>query len=195
MQAHYERAITPFEYVAHSPGVLRDEMRCRELPGLGLAEVTSYGVSTRRTAQHLVNDDLGFYITLSGRRVVRQRGREGVAEAGQAMLSDGGEASEGAVEASRFIVFRVPRKAVASSVAAIDDKVARPIRHDSAALQLLTGYAGVLRPGQRLATPDAQRVAVKHVYDLIALALGPTRDAAAMADIGGVRAARRQAVI
>ena len=39
-------------------------------------------------------------------------------------------------------------------------------------------------------TPELQQLAVTHVYDLLALALGATRDAAAIAVGRGVRAAR-----
>jgi AraC-like DNA-binding protein len=39
-------------------------------------------------------------------------------------------------------------------------------------------------------TPELQQLAVTHVYDLLAVALGATRDAAAMAAGRGVRAAR-----
>jgi AraC-like DNA-binding protein len=62
-------------------------------------------------------------------------------------------------------------------------------RHTEA-LNLLTNYARPLLDDQTLATPDLRRLVVAHVHDLIALALGATRDAADVARCGGVQAAR-----
>jgi AraC-like DNA-binding protein len=47
---------------------------------------------------------------------------------------------------------------------------------------------------QSLATPELHSLVVDHVYDLVALALGATRDAAAIANGRGVRAARLHAI-
>jgi AraC-like DNA-binding protein len=195
MQELYERTIMRFEYVSFSGSPVREDMRCRELPGLGLADITSLGVSTRRTPRHVVNDDLGLCITLSGQRLMRQRGREGLTEAGDALLLDGGEPSESSMSASRLFNLRLPRKAIAGSVKDLDDKVARPIRRDCQALKLLTGFADVLQSAPALATPETQRLTVKHVYDLVALALGATRERAEAAEQGGMRAARQQAIL
>jgi transcriptional regulator GlxA family with amidase domain len=84
----------------------------------------------------------------------------------------------------------VPRKPIAALVAGLDDCVARPIRRDTEALRLLAGYAGLLEDRHAMATPELRRLAVTHVYDLVALALGATRDATEAAKLGGVRAAR-----
>ena len=47
---------------------------------------------------------------------------------------------------------------------------------------------------QSLATPELRSLVVNHVYDLVALALGATRDAAEMANGRGMRAARLHAI-
>ena len=52
------------------------------------------------------------------------------------------------------------------------------------------GYLATANDVQGLITPELQRLAVTHVYDLLALALGATRDAAATAKGRRVRAAR-----
>jgi AraC-like DNA-binding protein len=66
----------------------------------------------------------------------------------------------------------------------------RPIPRDTEALQLLTRYIRIFDDLQSLATPELRGLVVNHVYDLVALALGATRDAAATANGRGVRAAR-----
>lgn len=45
-----------------------------------------------------------------------------------------------------------------------------------------------------LSSPELSRLVVKQVYDLVALAIGPTRDAAEIAGGRGVRAARLRAI-
>ena len=61
-------------------------------------------------------------------------------------------------------------------------------------MQLLTGYAAMLYDSRAIATPAAVGLAVKHVYDLMALAIGPGKDAAEASRAGGARAARLRAI-
>ena len=58
------------------------------------------------------------------------------------------------------------------------------------ALKLLVDYLQIARDREALTTPDLQRIAVAHIYDLLAVALGATRDAAEIAHGSGMRAAR-----
>ena len=69
----------------------------------------------------------------------------------------------------------------------------RRILRETEALRMLRQY---LRAMQELdlATPDMQRLSVAHVYDLVALRLGATRDAKAAAEDRGVRAARLRGI-
>jgi len=75
----------------------------------------------------------------------------------------------------------------------LDAALCRPIPADNAALRLLTHYIGILDETDTLAT-DAQRHAVAHVHDLVALALGATRDGAEIAKARGARAARLRVI-
>ena len=69
----------------------------------------------------------------------------------------------------------------------------RRIPRETAALGLLKRYLDLL--GQEaLATPELQHVAVSHIYDLAAVALGATRDAAEAAAGRGLAAARLTAI-
>jgi AraC-like DNA-binding protein len=56
-------------------------------------------------------------------------------------------------------------------------------------LQLLTRYLGILQEAGTFAVPELRRQAVLHIHDLIALAIGATRDAAEIAKGRGARAA------
>jgi AraC-like DNA-binding protein len=55
-------------------------------------------------------------------------------------------------------------------------------------------YLNLLKADHTLTTPELRRAVVTHVYDLVALALGATRDTTAQARTGGVRAARLNAI-
>jgi hypothetical protein len=58
---------------------------------------------------------------------------------------------------------------------------------------VLANYVGVLMDDQALAT-ELRRLVVTQIYDLVALAIGAGRDAAAIAEGHGVRAARLRAI-
>jgi AraC-like DNA-binding protein len=96
--------------------------------------------------------------------------------------------------AFRMTTLKIPRAALGRSLRDADGCFARPVPAGSAALQLLLGYLNVLRRDLSAPTPELQRLAADHVYDLLALALGATRDAAENARQRGVRAARLEAI-
>jgi len=62
-------------------------------------------------------------------------------------------------------------------------------------LRLLPGYIDLLtRDPALMETAEMRRVAVHHIHDLVAMALGATRDAAEIAMGRGLRAARMRAI-
>ena len=70
----------------------------------------------------------------------------------------------------------------------------RRIPSELPALRLLRSYLTTAWDEQVDAGPDVQRALVAHVYDLMAAMMGPTRDAAALAQERGVAAARLYAI-
>jgi AraC-like DNA-binding protein len=188
----YGRTIVRFDVEPAPDAPLHLEARFHALPGLGLAFAHGSASRIRRTPKHVVNDDL---ILRMGGGTFFQRGRETILGEGDAILATGAEVSASVMSKSQLINFRVPYKAMKPLVADLEDRIARPIQRDTPALSLLRGYVGLLQDEQALATPELCRSAVTHVYDLLALALGATRDAAETAKMRGVRAARLHAVI
>ncbi|HEY6258021.1 MAG TPA: helix-turn-helix transcriptional regulator, partial [Xanthobacteraceae bacterium] len=89
---------------------------------------------------------------------------------------------------------RLPFKSLAPICADLDRVLFRPISARTPALALLASYAAVLQDTQALATPELRRLVVAHMHDLVALAVGATRDAAETARGRGVRAARLRAI-
>src|SRR5262249_54463684 len=93
---------------------------------------------------------------------------------------------------SHWTSVTIPYAALAALVPNVNDAVMRiiPASH---ALSLLTGYVDLLMDSQDLATPELNRSAVSHAYDLAALVIGASRNAAIVAERRGVRAARSSA--
>jgi AraC-like DNA-binding protein len=65
---------------------------------------------------------------------------------------------------------------------------------NNGALQLLTSYVRIAWDDATVESRELQRTAVTHIHDLIALAVGATRDAAEVARGRGLSAARLKAV-
>ena len=86
----------------------------------------------------------------------------------------------------RRVLLRIPSRAIAPAVGDLDARILRRIPRETEALRLLRRYLDAMQDID-LADGDLQRLTVAHVYDLVALTLGATRDAAA-------RAARLRAV-
>jgi AraC-like DNA-binding protein len=76
----------------------------------------------------------------------------------------------------------------------LEDAIMRPLPRDGNALRLLQGYVRTLGRGAVPETPELRRLAASHVHDLLALAIGASRDAAAIAEGRGVRVARLHAI-
>jgi AraC-like DNA-binding protein len=76
----------------------------------------------------------------------------------------------------------------------IDDAVVRPIPRGTGALALLANYVGALIDDPLFSTPEMRRLIVAQLCDLVAITLGATHDAAAVAEGRGVRAARLRAI-
>lgn len=167
----------------------------RALPGLGVASGTSSGARYWRSRQLIRSDDLVFVINHDGTDRASMMGRETVVAPGQAVLfsagNTGGTTNRGF---SRFTTIRIPRSAIAPALRDVEAAILQPVAADNPALQLLGNYISVLNDANDLSTADASRLVVSHVHDLIALALGATRDGAELAGRRGLAAARRRAI-
>jgi AraC-like DNA-binding protein len=174
--------IEPIEDAFHT------DVRMRKVPGLGM--ITGSRSATFYRRNRIDNDDLVMSFGLGGGFEAMQFGRTETMRPGEAVVVTAG--APGHVRASsggRTITLCLPRAAAAHAVSALDAALCRRIPADNAALRLLTHYVGILDQTDMLAT-DAQRHAVAHVHDLVALTLGATRDGAEAAKARGAGAAR-----
>jgi AraC-like DNA-binding protein len=163
----------------------------RPLPGLSVIWSNSSPVRIGRTRQLIAdgNDDLIFQWS-TGAASGEQRGREFNLQPGDAVLlsccDPGGATLRSNCDA---ISLSVPRRALDHLLCDMEGCVARPVRGDPAALKLLRHYLAFLREQAPATSAALQQLAVSHVYDLLALVLGATRDAAENARGRGASAA------
>ncbi|HEY1631431.1 MAG TPA: AraC family transcriptional regulator [Rhizomicrobium sp.] len=190
------RKLLKLEVISPVEAPYRAHASLRLLSGLRFGS-GNFGASINRRGKSIVkddNDDFAMIINLEGELEARQRGREFTLDAGDAYLM---ACSEEGVYArptrGRVLFARFPHKAVAPLVPSLYDRVARPIPRSTEALNLLTSYFRVLEDNQALATPDLRALVTRHVYDLLALVLNPSRDQFEAAE-GGLRAGRLNAV-
>jgi AraC-like DNA-binding protein len=180
-----------------TPGVpLHYRMIAKALPGLIVSLFSVSPHTIRRTPELLAdgNDDVVFAAPPSFANRLSHRGRELSTIAGDAVLMSTADVMRVDVARSQGRMVTLSRRRLASLVPGLEDAFMRPVPRDSEALQLLTRYVRLFDEEQSLASPELRSLVVNHVYDLVALALGATRDAASIVKCRGVRAARLHAI-
>jgi AraC-like DNA-binding protein len=169
----------------------------RGLPDLSImsAEISEFRLARHSELLSDGNDDLRLAVNISGGETIAQRGREVALGAGDATLVSWAEVVTVVRPApGRFVGFHIPLGVLAALVPKVEDAVLRQIPSRTPALRLLRSYLGILAEDHALATPELRRLVVSHVHDLVALAIGATRDAEAVAQGRGARAARLRAI-
>ena len=165
-----------------------------QLPGLGVLFASSSPVHLSHTRELIKDDDLSFMAAPTCNWTASQLGRTTECGPGDGVLMNNAEVgSMKLAAASRFTTFRLPRAAIEPLVRDLDTAVARVIPAASIALRLLVGYLATTIDTEALVAPELQALVAAHVYDLLGVALGATRDATQLAMGRGVRAARLHA--
>ena len=193
LREHYGRTVLKAEIEAAEGVPFEARIASHILPDLHLLAGTLSPARITRTREHTAdgNDDLALVVSRTGTIAVTSRGRETLLGQGEAVLTS----SEDETTFERFSTgdsfsLRIPRSVLLPLVIDLDDAIMRPIPQDSGALRLLTAYAGALMDESSLATSPLRQLAVAHLHDLLALALGAPRDVAELANGRGVKAAR-----
>jgi AraC-like DNA-binding protein len=169
----------------------------RKFSNLGLLSGTVHGVRHEHARRDSGDgdDDFSFHINVSGDSLVAGARGETTLHDGDAMLLS--------YSVSRTIsrpkpvdhrVIRLPRSSLSPLVRNIDDAVLLPIPRGAGMLRLLQGYADAIFDDPALALPDIRLLVVTQLCDLVAVTLGARRDAIAVAEGRGVRAARLCAI-
>jgi AraC-like DNA-binding protein len=167
------------------------------LPGLNVGWCASAVPARWSRTTELVKDGddaLALIIPLAGAVLRSQRGRELEAKPGEGVAILHSEPGGIQFKELSDIALMAPRSALAPLVPDLEGAATRLVTSANDALRLLRVYVMGWRENFDIANPAVCRLAVTHVHDLMALALGATRDAAAIANERGVRAARLEAV-
>ena len=162
------------------------------LPGLGIAQIASSALRIERTRDMAADAtrDLVFAVVHEGSSSRVQRGHEVVVDGNGAFLSSSHDRVVTERTAARLTNYSLLSSDLAPAVADLDRAMLTAIPLDCEAIRLLTGYTSLLFSGGAPAEPRSRRLVVDHIHDLIALALGATRDAVEVATTRGLRAAR-----
>jgi AraC-like DNA-binding protein len=190
----FGRTICSLDIVPLEPETFSADATVCQLPGLGVLFAASGAMEVSHTRELIADDTISFMAAPNCRYTVSHLGRTVELEPGTGVLLNNAEVGRlRLVAASRFVTFSVPRAALAPLVPDLDATAARRIPANNAALKLLVDYLKSARDTEALITPELQHIAVTHIYDLLAAAVGATRDATEIAYSRGIRGARLRA--
>ena len=168
------------------------------LPGLVMASGTLQGSRVSRTRVHVEednSDDIALMMARKGPQLVSQRGCEVELCDGDAVLvSCADPASYAHPPPGDIVALRLPKSRFAPLVNGVQDRYLKKIPRDVPALRFLISYLEMAWDERTLSSPEMRHVVVSHVYDLMALMIGATRDAAQTAYGRGLRAALLDAI-
>jgi AraC-like DNA-binding protein len=192
----FERRGTRYEVEPLGGAPVEIDLTIHVLPGLNLLSARLLGARYRRMREsNDSTDDVGLMLNPGGTLHLSQRGKDIVLGEGEAtLLSLTDPMISVQPPPGRLVALRLPMQQLASRLTGAQDCIMRRISRDNPALRLLTSYIDVAEQRQTLADRGLQGVLVSHVYDLIAVTLGATRDAAEIAQGRGLRAARLHAL-
>lgn len=171
-------------------------MTVHGLPGLRFASMaSSMSVSLTRPKKMLSDqeDDICLIVSTGGPIAIEQRNQQSEANDGEAVLLVYREPATLRFLAMNYIAIRVPHAALAPLTRNIAADAGRRIRRDTAALNLLETYLRSLPA--RIADPQLKGLITTHIYDLMALAIGASREGAEIAAQRSLKAARLQAMM
>jgi AraC-like DNA-binding protein len=173
----------------------RADLTVRMLPGLAIASATNSPMRAGRTRELIADGDDSLLVQLfNGHAFGSHLGRDVAVGPGDAVVMSNADVGHFDFPSGpATLALRVPRHALEPLLRDRDAVLMRAVPRDTAALRLLIDYLGIVNSPAR-ASPELQHLMAVHVYDLLALALGATRDAAADAQGRGVRAARLRAI-
>ena len=165
------------------------------LPGLGVVATNLSPARCARTREVMRggNDNIRLVILKqsASSAPVAHLGRALTVEPGSAVVLSNCDYNEITFTAprTRMLALNFSRKALQPLLSDFDAVLAHTIPN-LGALPLLTSYIEALLRGPAPSALELQEMAVAHIYDLAALAMGATRDAAEIAKNRGLAAAR-----
>jgi AraC-like DNA-binding protein len=140
------------------------------------------------------DDNIALLIDRGGTAIFSQAGHEVALERRGGVAVVQAEPATMVFPHIRYMAVMAPLKALCPFTHSVEDRAGHHIPSNTEALRLLAGYVDLLRREPDLSDREAIAVVVTHIHDLMALALGATRDGTTLALGRGVRAARLKAM-
>lgn len=188
----FGRAILRLEMTPMGDQPLECEMLIRSLPDVGLAMGQLSPIRSHHP-ESLGDDGLVLAVMHRGHAEFVHGRHTAVVSAGHALLASSADAATFTGHTpTRLTNIRLKRELLGTHVVDPEGAIGLPIPGNQYALRLLLGYAEVLGDNEVAMDAQACRVVSANIYDLVALAIGGTRDVRAHA--GGVAAARLHAI-
>ncbi len=173
------------------------EITARALPDLAVSTLAFSAIRVERSRALIAdgNDSCLLSCIHSPGNTVTQRGREFTPPRGTGILLSMADPFTCATFSgiALGITISVPRKVLTAISPRIEDSFGRALIRNSEPFRLVRSYVGLLDQNQ-VASPGLRSLVVRHIHDLVALALGASNDAAEIANGRGLRAARLHAI-
>jgi AraC-like DNA-binding protein len=190
--------LTKYDVEPGPDGSLHVDGTLKVLPGLIMISGRGNGYRALRSHAAMAaeaSDDIALGINLGGPLQFSHGAQELV-------LGDGDAVLVSLADVYRFahrppgglLALRVPRGQISPLVTGVEDLCYRRIPAGLPALKFLRDYAKVVQGEPLVACPQLQQLIAKHVYDVMALAVGATRETTELAQGRGLRAARLHAI-
>jgi AraC-like DNA-binding protein len=193
----FARQMCHLEFEPLSDGPLDVDATLLALPGLSVGWCLSAMPACWSRTPELVKDGddaFALIMPLAGTMMRSQRGLDLDVKPGEGVGILHSEPGRIEFRELDDIAVMVPRSALAPLVPDLEEAATRLVPHTNDALRLLRLYLKAWRGGFDISDPALCRLAATHVHDLVAMALGATRDAGFVAKGRGVRVARLKAV-
>ena len=197
VQSLHERGVTWVSFKPMPDLACGIDFALRKLPDLGLLSGTVQGLRHEHARRDSGDgdDDFSFHMNLSGLSFVSgARGEMTLGDGDATLLSYSVPRTISRPGLVDHRVIRIPRAALSPLVHNIDDVVLCRIPRGTGMLSLLRNYVDAVFDDPALALPEMRQLMVAQLCDLIAVTLGATRDAVAIAEGRGIRAARLHAI-
>jgi AraC-like DNA-binding protein len=175
---------------------LQLEMTMRRSPAVRIGTMRSDALRITRPPELMAdNEEIFTLVTeLAGTLHASLRERSVTLGAGDAVLMHSTDKFVTTNRESLIVGVGVPRANLAPLVANLDDTVMHMIPANDEAVRLLRIYLRSVCEEMPLRSPELRNLVEIHIHDLIALAIGATRDGTALAESRGLSAARLAAV-
>jgi AraC-like DNA-binding protein len=166
------------------------------LPGLGVVASNVGPVCCARTRETMLDGNDNIRLVILERSAssapATHLGRDFTVEPGSAVVLSNCDLNAITFTASRsrMLALNFSRKALRPLLRDFDTVLAHTIPNQAGALRLLASYIEALLREPAPPTRELVHLAVAHIYDLAALAMGATRDASEIANNRGLRTAR-----